>query len=225
MAVLDYKSINPDAYLTPNDIHFSIGIPADAIKAAVRSGDLEGIEIPSLPGQPRIKGNRLIAWLDAGMPGAEQEAERRPAARGATGTARSHPGLSRPRVADSAIDNDGDDGEPSTSRSARTTRPAADVVEEFIADKAASGVSRTNAIRQLHRSAPKLVQRWQNEATQARGQASETPRQDGTPATDEWNQKIAEKVAGGVDRQRAASAVNRENPGLRERMLAEANAH
>jgi signal peptide peptidase SppA len=39
----------------------------------------------------------------------------------------------------------------------------------------------------------------------------------------EWNEKVAAKVAAGVPRDKALVAVNRENPGLRERMLAEVN--
>jgi hypothetical protein len=43
-------------------------------------------------------------------------------------------------------------------------------------------------------------------------------------ATDQWNRLVSEKIAAGMSRDRAVMAVNRENPGLRERYVAEANA-
>jgi len=53
-------------------------------------------------------------------------------------------------------------------------------------------------------------------------QAAKDRGRDGS-ARDEWNERIEKKVAGGMDRPRAVMAVNRENPGLREAMLAQVN--
>jgi signal peptide peptidase SppA len=55
------------------------------------------------------------------------------------------------------------------------------------------------------------------------GGAGEGSSYDGDPVA-EWNAAIKEKIAGGMSRQRAASAVNRENPGLRESYVAAYNA-
>lgn len=44
-----------------------------------------------------------------------------------------------------------------------------------------------------------------------------------TSATDEWNEKLAAQMKAGKTRQQAIAIVNRDNPGLRQRMLAEHN--
>jgi hypothetical protein len=44
-----------------------------------------------------------------------------------------------------------------------------------------------------------------------------------TGARQRWDELIRRKVAAGVPRAKAVSLVNRENPGLREAMLAEVN--
>lgn len=43
-------------------------------------------------------------------------------------------------------------------------------------------------------------------------------------AAQAWNEKVADKVKAGMRHQHAVAAVNRENPGLRQRMVDEANA-
>lgn len=46
----------------------------------------------------------------------------------------------------------------------------------------------------------------------------------GVSATAQWNAAIQKHIDAGMDRMKAAKAVNRQHPGLRQRFIAEANA-
>ena len=89
-----------------------------------------------------------------------------------------------------------------------------------IAAKVQAGMNHSRARSAVARENPQLRERLVAEANPAPKSAVAV----GPSALSrEWNAKIASKVQAGMNRQRAVKAVARENPQLRERLVAEAN--
>jgi len=124
------------------------------------------------------------------------------------------------------------DNTPATIKELQAACP--DASAEFLVDQLAKDASVEQALRAQNAGLSKQVEELKRKvpnkrATHASGNEplndlSGSQASGSGNATEDWNDQIAGLTQAGTPRRTAVSIVNKRNPGLREQVLAEANA-